>query len=114
MCFQILGFDIMLDHKCKPYLLEVNHSPSFSTDSPLDEKVKGDLIRDTIRMLGLSKQRKAMYKRNIQSQMEHRIKSGKFLRLPADLREKWRLEFDAIRNAHELENLGSFEQLYPC
>lgn len=48
----------MLDRKCKPYLLEVNHSPSFSTDSPLDEKVKGDLIRDTIRMLGLSKQRK--------------------------------------------------------
>jgi tubulin polyglutamylase TTLL6/13 len=48
MCFHILGFDIMLDHKCKPYLLEVNHSPSFSTDSPIDEKVKGDLIRDTI------------------------------------------------------------------
>lgn len=62
MCFHILGFDIMLDHKCKPYLLEVNHSPSFSTDSPLDEKVKGDLIRDTIQMLGLTKSRKQMYK----------------------------------------------------
>ena len=44
MYFHILGFDIMLDHKCKPYLLEVNHSPSFSTDSPLDETVKGTLI----------------------------------------------------------------------
>ena len=64
LCFEILGFDIMLDHKCKPYLLEVNHSPSFSTDSPLDEKVKGELIRDTIRLLGLSKKRKAMYKKN--------------------------------------------------
>ena len=52
----------MLDHKCKPYLLEVNHSPSFSTDSPLDEKVNGDLIRDTIQMLGLTKSRKQMYK----------------------------------------------------
>ena len=38
--------DVMLDHKCKPFLLEVNHSPSFSTDSPLDEKVKGDLIKE--------------------------------------------------------------------
>lgn len=114
MCFQILGFDIMLDHKCKPFLLEVNHSPSFSTDSPLDEKVKGDLIRDTIRMLGLSKQRKAMYKRNIQAQMEMRIKSGKYVRLPAELREKWRLEFNEIRNAYETENLGSYEQIYPC
>jgi tubulin polyglutamylase TTLL6/13 len=36
MFFHVLGFDIMLDNKCKPYLLEVNHSPSFSTDSPLD------------------------------------------------------------------------------
>ena len=65
MCFHILGFDIMLDAKAKPYLLEVNHSPSFSTDSPLDEKVKGDLIRDTIQMLGLTKKRKQIYKNNI-------------------------------------------------
>ena len=46
--------------------------------------------------------------------MEHRIKSGKYLRLPAELREKWRSEFDEIRNAHETENLGSYEQIYPC
>ncbi len=36
MCFHILGMDIFLDKKCKPYLLEVNHTPSFATDSPLD------------------------------------------------------------------------------
>jgi len=55
MCFHILGFDIILDSKCKPYLLEVNHSPSFSTDSPLDEKIKGIIIKDTLCLLGLSK-----------------------------------------------------------
>jgi tubulin polyglutamylase TTLL6/13 len=65
MCFHILGFDIMLDSKAKPFLLEVNHSPSFSTDSPLDEKVKGELIRDTIQMLGLTKRRKQMYRNNM-------------------------------------------------
>ena len=58
MCFQILGFDIMLDAKCKPYLLEVNHNPSLSADSPLDEKVKSELIRDTINLLGLTKRRR--------------------------------------------------------
>ena len=41
LCFEILGFDIMIDDKIKPYLLEVNHAPSFATDSPLDEKIKG-------------------------------------------------------------------------
>lgn len=82
MCFQILGFDIMLDRDCKPYLLEVNHSPSFSTDSPLDEKVKGDLIKDTVRLLGLTKKRKALYRRNLQAHLDFRILHGKFLRLP--------------------------------
>ncbi|KAL0237765.1 hypothetical protein GEMRC1_012239 [Eukaryota sp. GEM-RC1] len=51
LCFEILGFDFLIDHKGKPILLEVNHSPSFSTDSPLDMEVKSNLIRDTLTTL---------------------------------------------------------------
>jgi tubulin polyglutamylase TTLL6/13 len=36
MCFEILGMDVLIDYKLKPYLLEVNHTPSFSTDTPFD------------------------------------------------------------------------------
>jgi tubulin polyglutamylase TTLL6/13 len=36
MCFELLGFDVILDSNLKPFLLEVNHAPSFATDSPLD------------------------------------------------------------------------------
>ena len=97
MCFEILGFDIMLDDKAKPYLLEVNHSPSFSTDSPLDEKIKGELIRDTVRLLGLTRKRKAMYKRNMQMHLDHRIMNGKFLRIPVHLKEQYKVEYDAMR-----------------
>ena len=37
MCFEIFGFDIILDENCKAWLLEVNHAPSFETDTPFDE-----------------------------------------------------------------------------
>ena len=36
MCFEILGMDVMIDNKLKPWLLEVNHTPSFCTDTPFD------------------------------------------------------------------------------
>lgn len=41
----------MLDHLAKPWLLECNSSPSFSTDSPLDRDIKYQVIEDAISML---------------------------------------------------------------
>ena len=64
-------------------------------------------------MLGLSKSRKAIYKKNLQAAIDFRTKSGKFLRMPPELKEKLRLEFDEIRDQYELANLGSFEQILP-
>lgn len=58
MCYQILGMDIMIDQKLKPWLIEVNHLSSFGTDSPLDKRVKFDLINDTFNLLNLSLKRK--------------------------------------------------------
>jgi tubulin polyglutamylase TTLL6/13 len=58
MCFELLGFDIMLDSECQPSLLEVNLSPSFMTDSPLDDEIKSKLMRDLFKLLGMSVQNK--------------------------------------------------------
>jgi len=51
MCFEVLGMDIILDHKLKPFLLEVNHAPSFNKDSPIDEYIKKNVLSDTFGIL---------------------------------------------------------------
>ena len=41
-CFQIFGFDVMLDSELKPWLLEVNCDPALGTEQALDLRVKGE------------------------------------------------------------------------
>lgn len=50
-CFELLGFDIMLDERMKPWLLEVNSGPAMSLDCNIDHIVKPALIRDTMNMM---------------------------------------------------------------
>lgn len=52
-CFDLLGFDIIIDSDLKPWLLEVNLSPSLATDSPLDLFIKSNLVSDTLNLIGL-------------------------------------------------------------
>ena len=52
-CFEVLGFDILLDDTLRPWLLEINLSPSLNTDSPLDLKIKGSMIADLFTMIGV-------------------------------------------------------------
>jgi hypothetical protein len=45
----------MLDSDLNPWILEVNLSPSFATDSPLDFEIKANLITDTFNLVGVRK-----------------------------------------------------------
>ncbi|XP_060138468.1 tubulin polyglutamylase TTLL13 isoform X2 [Zootoca vivipara] len=69
-CFEILGFDILLDRKLKPWLLEVNHSPSFTTDSRLDREVKDALLCDAINLINL----RACDKKKVLEEDKRRVK----------------------------------------
>lgn len=51
--FEILGFDILLDTELKPWLLEVNRSPSFGVDQGLDSRVKAGLLRDALTLVNI-------------------------------------------------------------
>lgn len=52
-CFELLGFDILIDDKFEPWLIEVNLSPSLNCDSPLDQKIKSNMITDLFNLAGL-------------------------------------------------------------
>lgn len=54
-CFDLYGFDILIDEKMRPWLLEVNLSPSLATDSPLDYSIKSNLLTDTLNLVGIRK-----------------------------------------------------------
>ncbi|KXJ80048.1 hypothetical protein RP20_CCG027008 [Aedes albopictus] len=52
-CFELYGFDILIDDTLKPWLLEINLSPSLGCDTPLDTKVKACLLTDLLTMVGI-------------------------------------------------------------
>jgi len=52
-CFELFGFDVLIDSKLKPWLLEVNVLPSLSSSSKLDKYIKTKLLCDTMHIIGL-------------------------------------------------------------
>ncbi|CAG0885994.1 unnamed protein product [Darwinula stevensoni] len=50
-CYELFGFDIMLDERLKPWLLEVNISPSLHSTSSLDQQIKSGLVKDMMNMV---------------------------------------------------------------
>lgn len=77
MCFEILGFDIILDHVYKPYLLEINSAPSFHTESPIDEMVKTRLLEDAFGILyKVGSRARREYRKRKEDEMKKNMTKG--------------------------------------
>ena len=48
--YELFGFDVLLDAKLKPWLIEVNISPSLHSSSPLDLDVKSPLATEVFNL----------------------------------------------------------------
>ncbi|KAJ8384209.1 hypothetical protein AAFF_G00207570 [Aldrovandia affinis] len=112
-CFEILGFDVLLDHRLKPWLLEVNHSPSFTTDSRLDREVKDRLLYDTLVLINLG----ACDRRKITEEERRRVKDRLQQNRSREARsEEMRLSqaasVEQMQN-YEAKHLGGFRKIFP-
>lgn len=71
----MFGFDILIDSELKPWVLEVNLSPSLATDAPLDMTIKTNLITDTLNMVGV---RRFDRRKESINKIKFRSKTGAF------------------------------------
>ena len=102
MCFQILGFDIMIDKHFKPWLIEVNQSPSFATDSPLDYDVKKSVLKDAFNLLNINQERRQNLIKLKKEQLQQRILTGKQDKLDPEAKKQLREE--RLNQRFEFEN----------
>ncbi|XP_071450337.1 tubulin polyglutamylase TTLL6 [Hetaerina americana] len=112
-CFELLGFDIILDHKLQPFLLEVNHSPSFGTKSEVDKEVKTNLILDTFQILNINKMEKKKIIREEKQRCKGRLLQG--IRNRLDTHEEMSRREQRLQDQKkwEKEHMGNFRMIYP-
>ncbi|EAR97536.2 tubulin-tyrosine ligase family protein (macronuclear) [Tetrahymena thermophila SB210] len=110
MCFEVLGFDVMIDKELKPWLLEVNHSASFHCDSPLDFSIKKNVILDTLNILNVSSKEKKKYLDiKSQAQFAYRKKDQK----ASAETENNKVDQEKIIK-YENKHKGAFIRIYPA
>nr|XP_022333055.1 tubulin polyglutamylase ttll6-like isoform X19 [Crassostrea virginica] len=112
-CFEILGFDVLLDRKLRPQVLEVNHSPSFNTDSELDREIKGALVWDSLNLVNFG----ACDRRRCIEEEKRRIKDRLLGRgVKKETREELEIaqaQYIEVLERYENNHLGNFRRIYP-
>lgn len=73
ICFELFGFDIVLDDTFKPWLLEVNTSPALQTPTLLDKRVKFPLVANMLELAGIIPYSKSEFKRRQVEQRRMRL-----------------------------------------
>ena len=104
----------MIDSDFKPWLIEVNQSPSFATDSPLDYKTKKAVLTDTFNMMNCSAAKRKKILKQQEALLQYRIRTGKQQKIEPEERARRRAELLKARFAYEAKRTGQWELIYPC
>lgn len=113
MCFEILGFDVILDKKANPYILEVNHTPSFSTDSPLDRIIKKTVISQALELINVNLRNRKKYFKKQKEDILKRSMTGKLERLTKEEKLELMNSLNKKKGKFENKHLGGYRKIYP-
>jgi len=103
----------MIDEKLKPWLIEINHLPSFAADTPLDTKIKKDVVTDAFRMLNVSIQDKIDYKNKKKAEIDQKALRSKKIKTSFQERQKLFEQAQIKRDEWETKNMGKYERIFP-
>ena len=92
---EVLGFDFMIDAALKPWLIEVNHLPSFATDSPMDKRIKSQVIATALSVLLARPDDKKRFEENERRDAQNRLYNPDNLATGSLLKEQERKEAEA-------------------
>lgn len=95
-CVEILGFDFMIDAALKPWLIEVNHLPSFATDSPLDRRIKAKVVSTALSVLHAKADDRQSYEENAKRDAQNRLYNPESLAAGSAQKEKERKDAEAV------------------
>lgn len=118
VCFEVLGFDIFLDEKLNPWLLEINRTPSFGTDEPVDLKIKSGVLREALQLLNIQPSDKARSKAEEKAEAQRRLFRTSRQPLHGGKKDilkekKEKVEKDAEREEHEYDVMKDYFRIFP-
>ncbi|CAM9618644.1 unnamed protein product, partial [Phaeothamnion confervicola] len=72
-CFTIVGMDLMLDEDLEPWIIEINHLPSFRTDTKMDHRIKKKLVQDALNLLNVQPGDRERWQRDMQRRTREKL-----------------------------------------
>lgn len=120
-CFELLGFDVLISEDLKPWLVEVNLSPSLGTDSPLDRRIKNKLVANMFDLVGIQHydREQARSDAALARQKRERAPTGRPMSASCTSRgrgEQLSAEAQEIlqQTKDEYHRRGQFIRVFPC
>jgi len=116
--FEVFGYDILIDSDLRPWLIEVNASPSLARENNLDVRVKNAMVRDTILLVDPAPYDRAAIARILKKRLQD-IAKNKFVMtkndpdLESDLREVFGPDYAPRRYGEDPKRVGDYQKLCP-